>query len=86
MDRMGAVEGRDFPPDLAATNLLGFLFSLANLACLATKEILCCLGDPLDAETAVVGLALPGQGLVRGGEALAAGVVVINNPAAVFLA
>ena len=27
------------------TFLLGFLFSLAKIDCLATKEILCCLGD-----------------------------------------
>jgi len=83
---VGAVDGRDFPPDLAATNLLGFLFSLANFACLATREILCCFGDPDDAGTVVVGLTLPGPGFVRGGEALAAGVVVISSPAAVFLA
>jgi len=86
VDRVGAVDGRDFPPDLAITNLLGFLFSLANFACLATREILCCLGDPEAAGTVVVGLTLPGPGLVSGGEALAAGVVVINSPAAVFLA
>jgi len=84
VQRLRAAAVRDLPPALAATNLLGFLFSLANFACLATREILCCLGEPV---------LEPGQpeegfgiGFVRGGEALAAGVVVINNPAAVFLA
>jgi len=44
-ERLGAVVGRALSPPLPAI-LLGFLFSLANLACLATREILCCFGDP----------------------------------------
>lgn len=90
---VGAVEGRDFAPDLLTTNLLGFLFSLANLACLATREILCCLGDPeadpapaASPDTPRTRGLLPPAVLVRGGEALAAGVVVIRSPAAVLRA
>ena len=41
----GAVLGRCLPVSALDTFLLGFLFSLAKIDCLATKEILCCLGD-----------------------------------------
>ena len=63
---------------------LGFLFSLAKIDCLATKEILCCLGEP--------GAALEGLDVELVLETAAelclvlAVVVVINKPAAVFLA
>ena len=63
---------------------LGFLFSLAKIDCLATREILCCLGEP--------GAALEGLDVELVLETAAelcfvlAVVVVINKPAAVFLA
>lgn len=71
--------------------LLGFWFWIANLACRATKEIRCCLGDPetgamaegtvwgLETEEALV--EATGRGAVMG-----RGDAVIRRPAAVFRA
>ena len=42
----GAVDGLEDLEGSARLNFLfGFFFSLANIDCLATREILCCLGE-----------------------------------------
>ena len=94
-----------FPPDGAVAGLeglvvstlfnflLGFLFSFANIDCLATKEILCCLGELEPPTTAVavvddVAAAAPEVLPVEDLEAdagFALAVAVISRPAAVFL-
>ena len=65
------------------TFLFGFLFSLAKIDCLATSDILCCLGELDPGAAALEGL----EDDLVGAEAglVLAVVVVINNPAAVFL-
>ena len=74
--------------DFVGAFLTGFFFSLANLACRATREILWVLGE-LDPEGAGgTGLEAVLEGTEAGAEAgaLALAVVVIRRPAAVFLA
>ena len=42
----GAVDGlEDLEGSVRLNFLFGFFFSLANMDCLATREILCCLGE-----------------------------------------
>ena len=79
------------PVSALLTFLLGFLFSLANIDCLATRDILCCFGElePAIAVTvaaveAVAGVVLAVEGLDTE-EGLDLAVAVINSPAAVFL-
>ena len=92
----GAVAGLDdLEGSVRLSFLFGFFFSLANMDCLATREILCCLGElePGGGGAAVKVVVLPAvlfrvvlvaaTGLLVLPAGLA--VVVINNPAAVFL-
>lgn len=93
----GAVDGRDDLEGSVLLNFLfGFFFSLANMDCLATRDILCVLGElePGGGGAGVNVEVVPAV-LVRDDLVVAAAdlldlpvvlaVVVINNPAAVFL-
>ena len=88
----GAVAGlEDLDGSGRLSLLFGFFFSLANMDCLATSEILCCFGE-LEPGAGPAGVSV---GPVLASEDLAAArgltglpavlvVVVINNPAAVL--
>ena len=96
----GAVAGLDDLEGSARLNFLfGFFFSLANMDCLATREILCCLGELLPGaggaggagvSVVVVPAVLVREDLLEAGgllvlPAAVVAVVVISKPAAVFL-
>ena len=93
----GAVEGLDDFEDSVRLNfLLGFFFSLANIDCLATRDILCCLGELLPGGGGGAGVTVMAPPVLVWDDLLEAGrgllvlpavvaVVVINRPAAVFL-
>ena len=76
----------DLPESSLIDFLFGFFFSLAKIDCLATNESLCCLGELEPAALVLDGLEdgledIPDAAV----EAAFLAVVVINNPAAVFL-